>query len=56
MGIKYLNRFLRENCKSSIKMISMDELSGKKIAIDISIYLFKMCSRSLSQLKCFATI
>ena len=41
MGIKYLNRFLRENCKSSIKMISMDELSGKKIAIDISIYLFK---------------
>ena len=41
MGIKHLNKFLRENCKNSIKCISMSELSGKKIAIDISIYLYK---------------
>jgi len=41
MGIKHLNRFLRENCKSSINFISLSELSGKKIAVDISIYLYK---------------
>jgi 5'-3' exonuclease len=41
MGIKYLNRFLKEECKDSIKLISLKELSGKKIAIDISIYLYK---------------
>jgi flap endonuclease-1 len=41
MGIKYLNRFLRENCPESIGHIKLDELSGKKIAIDISIYLYK---------------
>lgn len=41
MGIKYLNSFLRENCKESIKCVSMADISGKKIAIDISIYLYK---------------
>jgi 5'-3' exonuclease len=41
MGIKNLNRFLRTECKDSIKLISLKELSGKKIVIDISIYLFK---------------
>ena len=41
MGIKYLNSFLRENCSNSIKCMPVMELSGKKIAIDISIYLYK---------------
>lgn len=42
MGIKYLNKFLRENVsKHAIKCIPIRELSGKKIAIDISIYMFK---------------
>ena len=41
MGIKNLNKFLKEECKNSIKCISLSELSGKKIAIDISIYLYK---------------
>jgi flap endonuclease-1 len=41
MGIRHLNRFLRENCKKSISFISLSELSGKYIAIDISIYLYK---------------
>jgi flap endonuclease-1 len=41
MGIKNLNRFLRTECKDSIKLVSLKELSGKKIVIDISIYLFK---------------
>lgn len=41
MGIKFLNRFLRDNCDQSIWQLNIAELSGKKIAIDISIYLYK---------------
>jgi len=41
MGIKYLNKFLRTECSDSIKTISFAELSGKKIAVDISIYMYK---------------
>jgi 5'-3' exonuclease len=41
MGIKHLNKFLRTECGDSIKAISFAELSGKKIAVDISIYMYK---------------
>ena len=41
MGIKHLNKFLRTECGDSIKTISIAELSGKKIAVDISIYMYK---------------
>jgi flap endonuclease-1 len=44
MGIKHLNRFLKEEAKNSIKVISLSEISGKKIAIDISIYMYKYAS------------
>jgi len=41
MGIKYLNKFLREEASDSIKFISIADISGKKIVVDISIYLYK---------------
>jgi 5'-3' exonuclease len=42
MGIKDLNQFLRTNCsEEAIKRIQISQLSGKKIAVDISIYLYK---------------
>jgi len=41
MGIKFLNKILRDNCNQSIWHIDIAELQGKKIAIDISIYLYK---------------
>ena len=41
MGIKHLNRFLRTQCSDSINFVSIAELSGKKIAVDISIYMYK---------------
>jgi flap endonuclease-1 len=41
MGIRHLNRFFRENASQAIKIISLAELSGKKIAVDISIYMHK---------------
>jgi flap endonuclease-1 len=44
MGIKYLNRFFRNNIPTSMNFISISELSGKKIVIDISIYLYKYTS------------
>ena len=41
MGIKHLNRFFKENAHESTKFITLSELSGKKIAVDISIYIYK---------------
>lgn len=41
MGIRHLNRFLRDSCTESIRSINMADLSGKRIAVDISIYLYK---------------
>jgi flap endonuclease-1 len=44
MGIKYLNKFLKESAADSMKFISISELSGKRIAVDISIYMYKYAS------------
>lgn len=44
MGIRHLNKFLREKAKKSIKIVHLSELAGKKIAIDISIYMYKYAS------------
>jgi 5'-3' exonuclease len=44
MGIRYLNRFLKENASESIKLCRLSELSGKKIAVDISIYMYRFAS------------
>ena len=48
MGIRYLNKYFREECKNSdaIKIINMNQLSGKKIVVDISIYLHKFASEN----------
>ena len=47
MGIKFLNKILRDNCDQSIWQISIKELTGKKIAVDISIYLYKYESNNV---------
>lgn len=41
MGIKNLNKIVRNYCKNSTKIINLSDLSGKKIVIDISIYLYR---------------
>jgi 5'-3' exonuclease len=46
MGIRYLNRFFKEQATQGIKLISLKQLSGKKIAIDISIYMYKYASEN----------
>jgi len=44
MGIKYLNSFLKENALPSIKLCNLIDLSHKKIAVDISIYMHRFLS------------
>lgn len=44
MGIKYLNSFIKDNCKKSVYQIPLRNLRNKKIVIDISIYLYKYMS------------
>lgn len=46
MGIRHLNRFLKENASSSIQLCRLSELSGKKIAVDTSIYLYRFASEN----------
>ena len=47
MGIKHLNRFFKENAGESMKFMSIADLSGKKIAVDISIYMYKYASDNI---------
>jgi hypothetical protein len=45
MGIKYLNRFLRDNCtKKSIRKTHLKQFANKVIVVDTSIYLYKFMS------------
>jgi 5'-3' exonuclease len=41
MGIRMLNKFLQSKCKNSISSIPLSSLAGKKIVVDISIYMYK---------------
>ena len=47
MGIQHLNRYLKEKCNAdssitgAIRHISFNDLRGKKIAVDTSIYMYK---------------
>lgn len=40
MGIRYLNKYLRDNC-DSIKQVHLSDLRNRTIAVDVSIYLYK---------------
>jgi hypothetical protein len=41
MGIKKLNNYVKTHCAQSICEVHLSELAGKRIAIDVSIYLYK---------------
>lgn len=47
MGIKGLNVYIKKNCYTGITTLYLNELRGKKIAIDISIYLYKYKSEGI---------
>lgn len=41
MGIRNLNRFIQNKCPNASSRIHLRELSGKKIAVDTSIYMYR---------------
>jgi 5'-3' exonuclease len=41
MGVQHLNSLLRAHCTDGIRRITLGDLSGKKIAIDTSIYMYR---------------
>lgn len=41
MGIRLLNKYIKTNCKNGVNVIKMEDLRGKYIAIDTSIYLYR---------------
>ena len=45
MGIQYLNKYLNTNCCKGISYLSLDDIRHKKIAVDISIYMYDYKSR-----------
>jgi len=45
MGVQYLNRYLQNNCCEGISFITLNDIRNKKIAIDISIYMYNYKSR-----------
>ena len=41
MGVKYLNKFLYDQCPRGMQYITFEQLKGKTIIVDISIYLYR---------------
>jgi 5'-3' exonuclease len=41
MGVRHLNKFLMENCPRGMQYVTFENLRGKTIVVDISIYLYK---------------
>jgi len=41
MGIKYLNRYFKNNCYRGIQLINIERLRNKTIVIDTSIYIYR---------------
>ena len=47
MGIPQLNQYLQHNSKNGIREISLNDLRGKVLVIDTSIYLYKYLSEGI---------
>jgi 5'-3' exonuclease len=41
MGIRGLNRFIQQKCPTAATRIHLSELSGKRVAVDTSIYMYR---------------
>ena len=41
MGIKYLTRLIRDNSPDSIKHVQLHQLSGKRVGIDASLFIYQ---------------
>lgn len=41
MGIKHLNQFIRKQCSDAVKSMQLNELSGKTVVVDASIFMYR---------------
>lgn len=41
MGVRYLNRFIQKKCPEASTRVHLREFTGKRIAVDASIYLYR---------------
>jgi len=41
MGIRNLNRFIQHKCPTALSRVHLSEFSGKRIAVDTSIYMYR---------------
>ena len=41
MGIKHLNQFIRKECSGAVKIMQLNELSGRTVAVDASIFMYR---------------
>ena len=41
MGVRRLNLLLKQTCSDCIRKIKFADLYGKKIVIDVSVYMYK---------------
>lgn len=41
MGIKHLNQFIRTECSDAVKIMRLNELSGRTVAVDASIFMYR---------------
>ena len=46
MGIRNLNRFIQTKCPNASSRIHLEQLRGKKIAVDTSIYMYRFAGES----------
>ena len=53
MGIKDLNAFLKEHTPAAVTNVHFNELTGKKVAIDTSIYFYKFMYKNERFLESF---
>jgi|TARA_B110000483_G_scaffold243346_1_gene332630 hypothetical protein len=47
MGIKLLNKLMKQYATKAVKIINLSDLKGKSIVVDISIYLYKYKSQDM---------
>jgi flap endonuclease-1 len=46
MGVKMLNKLIRDKCEKSLYNIPLSKLRNKKIAVDVSIYMYRFLKKN----------
>jgi flap endonuclease-1 len=44
MGIKHLNQFISKECSDALKVVTLNDLSGKTVVVDANIFMYRFIS------------